>query len=431
MLFKIEYSVKNKPMISVPEAFSILELNLPALHEVEISLFQARKHILAQSLMSPINMPPFRQSAMDGYALCLHDALIYEIAMTEAVANTNEDLAIPYSYKKQIVSTYEIIGEVKAGDSHTVELLPGQAVKIFTGAAVPDSAQAVIQIEKVTANGSQLLLDELVEPETNVRPIGEQISAGDLALQKGTLLNAAAIGFLAGLGFTKVSVYKKPKVGIVVTGNELSKAGTPLEYGKVYESNGIMLQSALIDAFYDEVTIYEVNDDFENTKNILNEALNANDVVLVSGGISVGDYDFVARALKELQVETLFYKVNQKPGKPLFAGKLNDKMVFALPGNPAACLTCFYVYVLPTLSILSGTEANYQQAVLFPLVHDYEVKNTRSQFLKASISNGKAEILTHQNSSMLNSFSVSNGLVYVPHGHYELKKGDKVEVYLL
>nr|WP_315250944.1 gephyrin-like molybdotransferase Glp [uncultured Flavobacterium sp.] len=389
-------------MISVQEAFSILQANLPVLPQIEFSLFQARKHVLAQSVTSPINMPPFRQSAMDGYALCLHNDL-----------------------------QYEIIGEVKAGDSHRVELLPGQAVKIFTGAAVPDSAQAMIQIEKVTANGTQLFVDELVLPETNVRPIGEQISAGDLALEKGTVLNAAAIGFLAGLGYTKVSVYQKPKVGIVVTGNELSKPGTPLEYGKVYESNGIMLQSALIDAHYDRVTLYEVNDDFENTKNKLQEALTNNDVVLVSGGISVGDYDFVARALKELEVETLFYKVNQKPGKPLFAGKLNDKMVFALPGNPAACLTCFYVYVLPTLAILSGAKANYQQAVLLSITHDYEVRNTRAQFLKANITNGEAEILTHQNSSMLNSFSVANGLVYVPDGNYELKKGDTVEVYLI
>jgi molybdopterin molybdotransferase len=389
-------------MISVQEAFSILQANLPVLPQIEYSLFQARKHILAQSLTSPINMPPFRQSAMDGYALCLHNDL-----------------------------QYEIIGEVKAGDSHKIELLPGQAVKIFTGAAVPDSAQAMIQIEKVTANGTQLLVDELVLPETNVRPIGEQISTGDLALEKGTVLNAAAIGFLAGLGFTKVSVYQKPKVAIVVTGNELSKPGTPLEYGKVYESNGIMLQSALMDAHYDTVTLYEVNDDFENTKNKLQEALNANDVVLVSGGISVGDYDFVARALKELEVETLFYKVNQKPGKPLLAGKLNHKMVFALPGNPAACLTCFYVYVLPTLAILSGAKVNYQQAVLLSIAHDYEVRNTRSQFLKANIENEEAEILTHQNSSMLNTFSVASGLVYVPEGNYELKKGDKVEVYLL
>lgn len=389
-------------MISVQEAFSILQANLPVLPQVECSLFEARKHILAQSLLSPINMPPFRQSAMDGFALCLHDALVYEI-----------------------------IGEVKAGDSHQVELLPGQAVKIFTGAAVPDSAQAVIQIEKVSANGTQLLLDELVLPETNVRPIGEQILEGDPALEKGMILNAAAIGFLAGLGFTKVSVYQKPKVGIVVTGNELSQPGTMLEYGKVYESNGIMLQSALMDAHYNAVTLYQVNDDFENTKNKLQEALMANDVLLVSGGISVGDYDFVARALKELEVETLFYKVNQKPGKPLYAGKLNDKMVFALPGNPAACLTCFYVYVLPTLAILSGAEANYQQAVLMPIAHDYEIRNTRSQFLKANISKGEAEVLTHQNSSMLNSFSVANGLLYAPHGNYKLKKGDKVEVYLL
>ena len=389
-------------MISVQKAFSILQTNLPTLAEVEYSLFQSRKHILSQSVFSPINMPPFRQSAMDGFALCLHDALVYEI-----------------------------IGEVKAGDSHTVELLPGQAVKIFTGAAVPDSAQAVIQIEKTDVSGTQLLLDAFVQPETNVRPIGEQISAGDLAIEKGTVLNAAAIGFLAGLGLTKVNVYRKPKVGIVVTGNELSKPGTTLEYGKVYESNGIMLQSALLDAYYNVVTLYEVNDDFVNTKNRLQEALTDNDVVLVSGGISVGDYDFVARALKELEVETLFHKINQKPGKPLFAGKLNNKMVFALPGNPAACLTCFYVYVLPTLAILSGAEANYQQAVLLPIAHDHAIKNTRSQFLKAVINNGEAQILSHQESSMLNSFSVSNGLVYVPDGNFELKKGDKVEVYLL
>jgi molybdopterin molybdotransferase len=389
-------------MITVQEAFSILQANLPTLNEVEYSLLKARKHILSQPVFSPINMPPFRQSAMDGFALCLHDTLVYEI-----------------------------IGEIKAGDSHLVELLPGQTVKIFTGAAVPDSAQAVIQIEKVTADGTQLILDTAVLPETNIRPIGEQISVGDLALEKETLLNAAAIGFLAGLGFTKVSVYQKPKIGIVVTGNELSKPGTALEYGKVFESNGIMLESALMDSHYNEISLYEVNDDFENTKNKLQTALTTNDVVIVSGGISVGDYDFVAKALKELNVETLFYKVNQKPGKPLFAGKLNNKMVFALPGNPAACLTCFYVYVLPTLNIVSGSKANYQQTILFPIAHDYEVKNTRSQFMKASIINGEAQILSHQASSMINSFSVANGLIYLPNGNFNLKKGDKIEVYLL
>ena len=389
-------------MVSVQDAFSILQNNLPALQQVEIPLIQVQKHVLASAVFSPINMPPFRQSAMDGYALCLFEGL-----------------------------EYEIIGEIKAGDSHLVELLPGQAIKIFTGAAVPDSAQAVIQIEKVSEKDGRLFLEEVVKPETNVRPVGEQIAVGELALEKGTLLNAAAIGFLAGLGFTSAKVFQKPNVGIVVTGNELVKPGEPLEYGKVYESNGIMLATALKEAYFENVALYEVNDDFENTKNKLAEALSENDVVLVSGGISVGDYDFVARALKELEVETLFYKVNQKPGKPLFAGKSKDKIVFALPGNPAAALTCFYVYVVPTLFILSGKAPNYSQSRLISIAHDYSVRNTRSQFLKANIVNDEANVLSHQASSMLNSFAVSNGLVFVPDGIYELKKGDKVEVYLL
>ena len=389
-------------MVSVQDAFSILQNNLPALQQVEFPLIQAQKHVLASAVFSPINMPPFRQSAMDGYALCLFEGL-----------------------------EYEIIGEIKAGDSHLVELLPGQAIKIFTGAAVPDSAQAVIQIEKVSEKDGRLFLQEPVKPETNVRPVGAQIAVGELALEKGTLLNAAAIGFLAGLGFTSANVFQKPNVGIVVTGNELTKPGEPLEYGKVYESNVIMLATALKEAYFEKVTLYEVNDDFENTKNKLAEALSENEVVLVSGGISVGDYDFVARALKELEVETLFYKVNQKPGKPLFAGKTKDKIIFALPGNPAAALTCFYVYVVPTLFILSGKAPNYSQSRLISIAHDYSVRNTRSQFLKANIVNDEANVLSHQASSMLNSFAVSNGLVFVPDGIYELKKGDKVEVYLL
>ena len=402
MNFELYFCFLNENfMISVQDAFTVLQNNLTTPLQVDCPLAQARNHILSQDVYSPINMPPFRQSAMDGYALCLFDGL-----------------------------DYEIIGEIKAGDSHCIKLLPGQAIKIFTGAAVPDSAQAVIQIEKVTEKDGRLHLMEPVKSKTNVRPVGEQISVGDLALEKGILLNAAAIGFLAGLGLTSAKVYKKSRVGIVVTGNELVKPGVSLEYGKVYESNGIMLESALRDAYFENIGLYEVNDDLENTKNTLEKALSANDVVVVSGGISVGDYDFVARALNELKVEILFYKVNQKPGKPLYAGKLKDKIVFALPGNPAACLTCFYVYVLPTLSILSGKAANYNQSKPISIGHDYSVRNTRSQFLKANIVDDQASVLSHQASSMLNSFSVSNGLIFVPDGTYELKKGDKVEVYL-
>lgn len=389
-------------MVTVQEAFSILKNNVPELKVETRSLAKAKKHILAEDLLAPISMPPFRQSAMDGFALGLHDGL-----------------------------EYEIVGEIKAGDVHHVILQAGQAVKIFTGAPVPDTATAVMQIEKVSVSGTLLTLDEQPSTEQNIRPIGEQNLKGDLILKEGTMLNAACIGFLAGLGFTKVKVYQKPKIGILVTGNELVQPGLPLEFGKIYESNSIMLNTAVQEAFYEENTIYYVNDDFENTKTKIAEALSENDVLLISGGISVGDYDFVAQALQSLDVETLFYKVKQKPGKPLFAGKIKNKRVFALPGNPAASLTCLYVYVLPTLHMMSGHKVTYGQTNSKKLSHDFTVSNARNQFLKAHIVGDDVTVLTHQNSSMLNTFSISNGLVYVEDGGYELAKGTAVEVYVI
>ncbi|WP_293893744.1 molybdopterin molybdotransferase MoeA [Flavobacterium sp.] len=387
-------------MISTSEAFSILENLNYSKRIIELPLFEARNHVLAETVYSPIYMPPFRQATMDGFAISLHDSL-----------------------------HYEIVGEVKAGDFFDTELKFGQAVKIFTGAAVPDSAQAVIQIEKVTITSSELQLEESIKPETNVRQLGAQIMKGDVALEKGTFLNPAAIGFLTGLGFTKVKAFQKPSVGIVVTGNELVSAGENLSGGKVYESNAIMLQTALFNANFNAVSLYKVNDNLENTKNTLEKAIGENDVILVSGGISVGNYDFVGKALESLKVETLFYKVNQKPGKPLLVGKQNDKIIFALPGNPAASLTCFYVYVLPTLQRRSGMDCKYGSQLNRNLTHDFIVDNPRSQFLKASITDDEVMILSHQDSGMLNSFALANALVYVADGKYQLLKGDKVSVY--
>lgn len=389
-------------MIATSEAFSILE-NLDYFKRiVELPLLEARNHVLAETVYSPINMPPFRQATMDGFAISLHDSL-----------------------------QYELVGEVKAGDYFDTELKSGQAIKIFTGAEIPHSAQAVIQIEKVTVTNSDLLLQETIKPETNIRQLGAQIKKNSVALEEGAFLNPAAIGFLTGLGFTKVKVYQKPSIGIVVTGNELISAGEKLPDGKVYESNAIMLQTALFEANFNSILLYNVNDDFENTKSTLEKAINENDVVLVSGGISVGDYDFVGKALESLNVETLFYKVNQKPGKPLLLGKKNDKIIFALPGNPSASLTCFYVYVLPTLQRRSGIRHNYGSHLKKHLAHDFVVDNPRSQFLKASIVDDAVTVLSHQDSGMLNSFALANALVYVSDGKYQLLKGDKVSVYLI
>ena len=387
-------------MISVQQAKNILNHSIPNSKETGIPLLEALNYTLSVDIYSPINMPPFRQSAMDGYALNVHTSLVYKL-----------------------------IGEIKAGDAHKMELKQGEAIKIFTGAAVPDTANAVIQIEKTSFSDATLHLNESVAINTNIRPIGEQIKENEIALAKETILNAAAIGFLAGLGITTVLVYEKPKIGIIVTGNELVKPGNKLEYGKVFESNSIMLQVALINANFTSISTYNVNDDLTNTKESIKKALQENDVLLISGGISVGDYDFVKTALEELKVETLFYKVNQKPGKPLFAGKINDKLIFALPGNPAASLTCYYVYVLPMLQKMSGMLDSHNELNQKELTDDFVVNNTRSQFLKAAFINNKVKVLSHQQSSMLNTFALANCLIYLPEGNYELKKGAIVDIY--
>jgi molybdopterin molybdotransferase len=258
-------------MISTEQAFEILEGLSYSPIIVEVPLFDARNGVLAETVFSPMNMPPFRQATMDGFALALHDEL-----------------------------HYEIIGEVKAGDLFTEELKAGQAVKIFTGAAVPDSADAVIPIEKTTVFDSVLSVHERMNPQSNIRQLGAQILKDEVALEKGTIMNAASIGFLAGLGIPEIKVYKKPKIALVTTGNELVHHTQRLPKGKVYDSNTLMLTSALFNAHFEDIQVEQVDDNFTNTMRMLESSINENDIVIVTGGISVGDYDFVGLSLKAL-----------------------------------------------------------------------------------------------------------------------------------
>lgn len=386
-------------MKTVAEAFEILENNIPNKEIIEVLIENAFDLVLAEEIVCPLNMPPFRQSAMDGFAINLHNKL-----------------------------TYKLVGETKAGDSNNIDLQKGEASWIFTGAAVPNNANAVIQVEKTVLTDNILTLTENPSENTNIRPIGEQISKGDIALTKGTVLNAGAIGFLAGLGITKVKVYSKPKIGIIVTGNELVERGLPLNNGQIYESNGIMLEMALIQNHYKTINQYKVKDNLTDTQNTLAKALSENDFIIISGGISVGNYDFVEKALKALQVEILFYKVKQQPGKPLCTGKINNQLIFALPGNPAASLTCMYVYVMPVLERISGKQNILFNPITKKLSHNKLINNPRDQFFKAKVTNNEVELLSHQASSMLSSFATSNALVYIPAGNYEINAGDDVKV---
>ena len=390
-------------MISVEQALQIISNNVAVTSEsLEMNLSDALGHVLSHDVVSPINMPPFRQSAMDGFALHLHES-----------------------------KTYSIIGEVKAGDGHQPILKPGDAVRIFTGAPVPDSANAIVIQEKAAVNDAILKVETLVNLNDNIRPLGEQIFKGNTALTKGTKLTPAAIAFLTSLGITHVSVYNKPSIAIVVTGNELAQAGDPLKYGQIYESNAAMLKSALHFSGYNDVSVYKVADNYEATLQLLGEVIRKHDVMLVSGGISVGDYDFVGKALKELGVVEHFYKVNQKPGKPLFFGKKDDKIIFALPGNPAAALTCFYMYVLLTIEKSVGNDCFALNRIKAKSNSDFIKKGDRAQFLKAIYHNGNVDILEGQNSSMLHTFALANALVYLREKDDSVKVNDNVEVILL
>ncbi len=390
-------------MITVEQAFELVQNNI---HSTDKSsskpVIELTGYVLFKDVYSPINMPPFKQSAMDGYALCLHNDI-----------------------------TYSVIGEVKAGNSHHPELNAGEAVRIFTGAPVPETANAVIMQEKVTIDGKKIILNKTVLLDENIRPLGEQVKQGEIALKKGTKLTPAAIGYLTSLGITDVEVCKKPSIAIVVTGDELIEAGQPLTYGNIYESNSGMLLSALIGLGFANVTTHKVEDNYTNTLTKLDKVINQNDMVLITGGISVGDYDFVGKALKELEVREVFYKVKQKPGKPLFFGKKKNTIVFALPGNPAAALSCFYIYVNTALQKMSGN-VNYSLAkTTAKSTSEYIKKGDRAQFLKAIYKNHEVTILEGQSSAMLQTFALANALVYVSEALDSIKINDTVEIILL
>lgn len=387
-------------MISVPEALSIVDRHINLLEkEHEIAVSKSLGHVLADDVVSPIDMPPFNQSAMDGYALHI------------AAGNT-----------------YKLIGEVQAGDAANPILKEGEAVRIFTGAAVPDTANAVMMQEKVTANNNEIVLDGDISTGTNIRLQGEQIKKRAIALKKGTKISPAAVGFLSTLGISSIKVYTKPQIAIVATGNELIAPGQSLQRGQIYESNATMLVSALSVAGFTNTSVHKVKDDYQSTVSKLKEVIASNNVVLISGGISVGDYDFVGKALNELAVQQLFYKVKQKPGKPLFFGKNSTTTIFALPGNPAASLSCFYIYVLPVLRKMSGATDYHLPRSKAKLAADFKKAGDRAQFLKSIVKEGTVTVLEGQSSAMLHTFSLANALVYIPEDVFDVKKGDEMEI---
>jgi molybdopterin molybdotransferase len=275
-----------------------------------------------------------------------------------------------------------------------------------------------------------MIQDDAVQRGSNVRSKGSDIGRGTLALDKETYLSPAAIGFLAGLGEQEVKVYPRPSVTIIVTGSELQQPGQPLGPGQVYESNSYTLHAALYQLGIKDFRIFWVDDHLDEVVAALTKALSLSDVVLLTGGISVGDYDYVLQATALCGVTQLFHKVAQRPGKPLYFGIKGSQPVFGLPGNPSSVLTCFYEYVVPALEGLSRREA-LVKVLHLPLSKSIQKKEGLTYFIKGHSNTHSVAPLPAQESYRMSSFALANCLICLEAEGTSYPQGTLVEVHLL
>ncbi len=390
-------------MVSVEEAKKIVVDNVPASKAILLPLKEAAGLVVAQDVYAAIDIPVFEQSSMDGYAIRFQDKKI----------------------------SLKVTGEMAAGTPKQLQLQAGEAIRIFTGAPLPQGADTVVMQEKVKMQNGQLVIeDATLKHGSHVRNKGAEIKTGSLAMPQGCYLSPAAIGFLAGIGIVNVMVYPMPSVTIILTGSELQTPGNQLLAGQVYESNSYSLTAALQQAGIKNILIYQVDDALTFVKNQVDVALANSDIILLTGGVSVGDYDFVVEATRLCGVRQHFHKVKQKPGKPLYFGTKNNTLVFGLPGNPSSVLSCFYNYVLPAIE-LSAHKKSSVQKVQGKLAKDYPKPKGLTQFLKGVYGNGAAMPLSAQESFQLSSFAQADCLICLEEAHGDYLAGELVQVLLL
>lgn len=390
-------------MVSVSEAKAIIKKQNHFVRTGIKALSEALGYVVAEEIIAKYDIPGFKQSSMDGYALKFEDR--------------NKRL--------------EIVGEMRAGKQLETALMSGQAIRVFTGAPIPEGADTVVMQERVNREGDWMTIaDEQLTMGMHVRERGSEATKGTLALAQGTVLTPAALGFLAGIGCEKVLIFEPPKVAIIVTGDELQELGQPLSFGQVYESNSIQLRAALQKSGIETITIFHAADDLAALEKILGQALLSSDLVVLVGGVSVGDYDFVVQSALAQSVRPHFHKVKQKPGKPLFFGTQDETVVFGLPGNPSSALTCFYLYVLPAIDRMMQRpdSVSYSQAVA---TVDYAKNRGLTHFIKAHLADGQVLPLHAQESYRLQSYAQANCLLVIPEESNGILAGEEVQVIVL
>jgi molybdopterin molybdotransferase len=392
-------------LIGIEEARRIVLAAARPLGAEEVALEQALGRVLAEDLESGLDVPPFRSSAMDGYAV---------------VAGPGGEL--------------RVIGESRAGRPAERRVERGTAVRISTGALVPEGADAVVPIERVEAARSEAVSVPAVQPGANVREAGEDVRAGQVVLRRGAALGPAELGVAASVGRPSLRCARRPRVVVLVTGDELAEPGEPLAPGAIYSSNGFALTGQVARAGASLLRRANVRDAAEATHEALAVALEDADVVIVSGGVSVGPHDHVKPALRELGVEERFWGVALKPGKPTWFGARGARLVFGLPGNPVSAMVTFQLFARPALAALQGADpgATRAEAVLDRAVPRSPGREQAVRCrLTARADGWHAEPTGPQGSHVLTSMLGAAALALVPAGDGELAAGERVAIEML
>jgi len=401
-------------MISFERAQRLVEKNIPRLRKKTVKIQNALGYVLAEEIRAPIDLPVDDHAAMDGF--CLRSR------QTRGARNGKPVL-------------FRVCGDLKAGDTRRRIVKGLETCRIMTGAMLPAGADTVIAKEEAKVRGRYLAVDRLTPRGKYIRYKGEEIKKGGIVLREHSLIHPATIGILAMLGKDKVKVMDRPKVSLTATGNEIVRPGFPRRPGQIYDSNSSLLRSALENMGIRPLTVNRVKDHPHALGRAVETALKKSDILILTGGVSVGKYDYVKDALKKAGVLTIFWNVGQKPGKPLYFGKRGKTLVFGLPGNPASVFTCFYEYVFPAVRLMSGSRHPYLDRETAQMGAEIKADPSKTLFLKGkrALAGMKNTVtpLGRQGSHMISSLQNADCLILIPPSQGIVKKGQKVEVDLL
>jgi molybdopterin molybdotransferase len=400
-------------MISADEALQIVLENAALLGVERVSLLSACGRVLAEDVASPRDIPGFDNSAMDGYAVRSAD-----------VGAASESNPVQLT----------VIETVGAGRMPTHRLQPGQAVRTMTGAPIAEGADAIIQVEKTRSAGSTVEILASAEARNFIRPRGEDLHVGQTVLAAGKTLSPADLGTLASLSKSMVEVYRRPRVAIVATGDELVDIDEVPSGAQVVNSSGYALAAAVREAGGDPTILKIARDTPGEIRARLEEALTF-DAMLSTGGVSVGDFDHVKSALDDLGLKQIFHGVAQRPGRPLKFGTVGYRLVFGLPGNPVSTMVCFYLYAWPALRRMGGFEKLSLPRVIARCASDIRTALNLTEFVRVRLQRGEGELMAEptgaQGSGILSSLSRADGLLVGPASTTILKAGTQAVVLLL